>query len=148
MITVLLVVVLPLVLLLVGGGVGALRERRHLADLDRREREAAGFVVTDLRHVPAGMTAHNARLVVGEVVVASDYLKSFSASLRALVGGEVRAFRNVMGRGRREARLRMLDQAGAHGADLVINVRFATSMIVGGSAEILCYGTAMRTDRG
>jgi uncharacterized protein YbjQ (UPF0145 family) len=89
--------------------------------------------------------------VTGSVVVSTDYFKSLCASLRNLVGGRVRSFETLLERGRREALLRLLDQAHAFGAHSVINVRFETMTIArfqGGrgltGVEVLAYGTALR----
>ena len=83
--------------------------------------------------------------VSGSVVIATDYYKRLAASLRNLVGGEVKALSPVLDRGRREARLRMVEEAMAAGATMVVNVRFETSTITLGASEIICYGTALRT---
>ena len=133
-----------LLFIAVGAGVGGARERRHLRELDEREAALSHIVVTDLRTAPPGMTPAAGRMVVGEVVIASDYWKTLSASLRGLVGGEVRAYRPVMDRARREARLRMVEQAAADGARAVINVRFETSTVAVLGVEVVCSGTALR----
>ena len=135
----------PIALLVIGGLIGRQRERAHLAELTQREQQFAHIVVTDLAAPPPGMPpAQGARMVSGNVVVASDYFKRFSASLRNLVGGEVRALTPLLERGRREARLRMLEEARAAGGNVVLNVRFETSTISLGASEIICYGTAIR----
>ncbi|MEE8603349.1 YbjQ family protein [Euzebya tangerina] len=132
--------------LLVGIGflVGSWRERRHLAELAQREQAMAHVLVTDLRSLPLGLDASAGTMVMGEVVIASDYFKQFAAQLRNLVGGEVTSFRTVMDRGRREARQRMVEQADRIGARTVINVRFETSTVAALGTEVLCYGTAVR----
>lgn len=139
----------PIGLLIVGGLVGSLAEKRHLADLARREQEVLHLLVTDVRRLPPGMTVSaGGTLVSGQVVVASDYLKRFVARLINLVGGEIGAFQILLDRGRREARLRMLDEARAAGADLVVNVRYTTTTIALGASEILCYGTGLHRTPG
>lgn len=138
-------VLFPLVMLVVGGLVGRHREQSHLRDLDQREADFGDLIVTDLRTAPAGVRVQQAVLVVGEVVVATDYFKRWIAKFRLLVGGEVRSFSNTLLRARREARLRMLEQARAQGADLVINVRFITSTVISGASEVVCYGTAVHS---
>lgn len=140
-------VVVPLLVLIVGATVGTLQERRHLASLDEREPAVAGIVVTDLRGTPPGMIAVSGELVMGQVVLGSDRGKQVVAQLRSLIGGEVRSFQKILVRARREARLRMLEEARRLGADCVINVRFETSEITNLAAEVLCYGTAIRTAR-
>lgn len=134
---------IPVLLLGSGWLVGGIRERSHLRSLD--EREAAlrlRVLVTQLKTPPPGVSS---QLVVGQAVMASDYFKTFAASVRAVFGGELRAFRPVMERARREALVRALEQAAASGADQVVNVRFTTSQIGRMAVEVFCYGTAVRT---
>jgi len=131
--------------ILLGYLVGRSREARHLADLDRREAAAAGVAVIDVKQIPPGLAAGDGRLVMGEVVIATDYFKSFMAMLRNIVGGEVKTYQTVLSRARREAKLRMIEEAQALGADLVVNVRFEWSDVGPriASTEIFCYGTAI-----
>jgi len=68
------------------------------------------------------------------------------AGLKHLVGGEIKSYTQMMSDAREEAIARMIKQAEELGADAVINVRFATSMIMQGAAEILCYGTAVKIE--
>lgn len=132
-------------LITLGYFVGRFLENRHLAELDRREAAAASIVVVDVKTLPAAMEAANGSLVMGEVVIASDYFKTFAASLRNIVGGEVKSYQTMLSRARREARLRMVEQARALGSELVVNVRFEWSAVGPQlpSAEIFCYGTAI-----
>ncbi len=135
-------------LVVVGFGVGRARERRHLAELDRRE-AASPVVVVDVKSPPPGVDAAAGTLVMGEVVIAADYFKSFAAMFRNILGGEVKTYQSMLNRARREAKLRMADQAQAVGADLVVNVRFEWSDVGPRmpSAEIFCYGTAIVSPR-
>ena len=88
-------------------------------------------------------------MVRGEAVIATDYLKTFLARIRNILGGEVKSYRSLMLRARREAILRMLEQARQQGYDAVCNVRLNTADI-GGMAtrrraamvEIFATGTA------
>ena len=142
-----LYVVLPLALLVVGATVGLIQERKHLAALAVREPQVADILVTDLRTVPPGVTAVSGELVIGQVVLGSDRGKQLVAQLRSLLGGEVRSFQKILVRARREARLRMLEEARRTGAVAVINVRYETSEVTNLASEVLCYGTAIRTAR-
>jgi uncharacterized protein YbjQ (UPF0145 family) len=132
-------------LILMGFVVGRIRERQHLAELDRREAATASITVVDIKTLPPGTDAAGGALVMGEVVIAADYFKTFAASLRTLVGGEVKAYQTMLSRARREAKLRMIEQAQQLGSDLVVNVRFEWSAVGPQlpSAEIFCYGTAI-----
>ncbi|MFN4260554.1 MAG: YbjQ family protein [Gemmataceae bacterium] len=139
-------------LLLLGLGfcVGGSRERRHLRQLEQREREQSDCLITQLKTFPGAATADApACLLVAEVVIASDFLKSFLASMRGIFGGEVRSYRTLMDRARREAVLRVVEQARALGYNAVCNIRLQTADIGGGTATqkfpivaILASGTA------
>lgn len=134
---------LPIVVLLVGALAGSVIERRHLASLARRE-ELPGPIVTDLGAPPTGVVISDARLVSGEAVLGADRGKEFVSTLRNLVGGEVVSLQKLLTRARREARLRMVDEARAVEADFVLNVRFEMCEVGGKAADVICYGTAVR----
>lgn len=143
---------LPIMLIAVGYGVGTAIERSHLSNLARREEALRGIVATSLRAPPADRRHCPGRLVTGSAVIGSDYFKTFAASLRKFVGGEIRSFERMMQRARREAHCRMLEEARTMGADLVVNVRFETSSVGGMGpkampmAEVVAYGTAILPD--
>jgi len=63
--------------------------------------------------------------------------------LKNMVGGELKAYTELLQESRNEALYRMLVDAQARGANAVVNVRFATSSVAGGAAELLAYGTAV-----
>ncbi len=141
------------VLIGLGFFIGGARERSHYKQLAERAEGLADVVVTDTRALPAGMRARGAQLVMGEAVIASDYLKTFLLGIRTVFGGEAVSVAKLVERAREEAKLRMLEEARALGSDLVINVRFETSSVAeltGGqgvpSAEVFCYGTAIFAD--
>jgi uncharacterized protein YbjQ (UPF0145 family) len=146
----------PVFLILLGWTVGRTRERRHLRALDARERALAHMRVTDIKTFPDGADpARSARLVMGEAVIATDYLKSLFAGFRKIVGGELRSYESLMTRARREAILRMLEEAHAQGYDGVCNVRLGTADIGGVAggrgvvmAEAFAWGTAYRRGAG
>ena len=90
------------------------------------------------------MPRRHATLVLGQAVIASDYLKRFLARLRNIFGGEMRSYETLLTRARREAILRMLDRARTMGYDAVCNVRINTATIGRGMVEALASGTAYR----
>lgn len=147
----LLVQILPfLVLLTMGFTVGGFVERAHFKRLDQREAALSSMVVTDLRQVPSGAAGHTFGFVVGEVVIASDYFKTFAAKMKNLFGGELHTFQTLLTRARREALVRMMEKAQKMGANRVINVRFQTSTIgamrrkkLSAMVEMYAYGTAL-----
>lgn len=83
-------------------------------------------------------------LVRGNVIRAKHIGTDIIAGLRNLVGGEVSEYTKMLAEAREQATDRMISEARLKGADAIVGMRFATSMVVAGSAEILAYGTAVR----
>ena len=80
---------------------------------------------------------------MGNTIRSKNVGKDIGAGLKNLVGGELRSYTKMLTESREEALHRMVDSAEALGADAVVNVRFTTSQIAGGAAELLAYGTAV-----
>ena len=144
---------LPLALLILAYLIGGYLERRHFRQIERREHALQGFPVMTFDSLPTDWVARDARLLTGSVVVSLDYFKRIIAGLRALIGGRVKTYEPLLDRARREAMLRLLEQARGAGYDAVINVRLQTSRIASargdqGTAgvEMLAFGTAIRLD--
>ena len=139
-----------LTLILVGLIVGKGIEMHHFRRLDEREAEYKDMVVTNLKTIPPQLENSQPFLVMGSAVIATDYFKVFVAGLRTLFGGEMKSYVTLMDRARREAMLRMLQQARGQGARVVWNVRYETTCTGGqqrkkpGGVEILAYGTALK----
>ncbi len=139
-----------LILLGVGYFIGNRRERKHYEDIKRREKSTLHVPIMSWGAKQDLPYAHEAQMFVGSVVVANDYFKTISASLRNLVGGRVTVYETLIDRGRREALLRMKESAMEWGASQILNVRFETSNIAGqnqanaGAVEIMVYGTGIR----
>ena len=141
---------IPIFLLLLAWFTGRYAERRHYRSLKRREQEMSGMMVTDVKSFPGGADPNRGgELVQGQAVIATDYLKSFLASLRNIFGGEVKSYESLLQRARREAILRMMAQARSRGYNAVCNIRLTMSDIGGmagakGAAmvEVLAWGTA------
>ena len=85
--------------------------------------------------------------VRGSTIRAKHVGKDIMASLRNLVGGEVKEYTEMMIETRNESVRRMSAMAQGMGADAVINLRFTTSQIMAGAAELLAYGTAVKLER-
>lgn len=135
-----------LILLGLGFTIGRARERAHWSELDGREARVAELVVLDTDIPPPGLEPVYGELVLGNAVIGTDYFKQFLSGWKMLFGGELRSFQTVLSRARREATVRMLEQAFDLGARAVINVRYETSQISRGLAasEIVAYGTMVR----
>jgi len=83
----------------------------------------------------------------GSTVRARNIGRDILASLKNIVGGEIEEYTKLLARSREQALQRMLDDAVAMGADAVINVKFMTSQVMQGAAEMLVYGTAVRIQK-
>lgn len=138
-------------LLALGYGIGRYLERRHYRSIIEREKDLNRLPAVAAR-IPDPDTMRNSgecQLVTGNVVISVDYFKRFVAGLRNLVGGRVRGYESLIDRARREAVLRMKQQARELGSNLVFNVKFETASISKGrknaigSVEVLAYGTAL-----
>ncbi len=140
-----------LVFLLAAYYIGSRIEKRHFQDLRRREARYRRVPVVTFARMPAGWRVARSGLVSGSVVVSLDYFKRFLATLRALVGGRIKAYEPLLDRARREALLRMTEAAVGGGYDAVLNVRLETSRLAaarqGGKGtagvEMLAFGTAI-----
>ena len=84
-------------------------------------------------------------LVKGNTVQAKNIGKDIKAGLRNIAGGEIKEYTEMLAEAREVALKRMKDKAEKLDADAIINVRFMTSAIMGGAAEMLVYGTAVKT---
>lgn len=141
--------IIPLALALTGLFAGMLIERRHYRSIRAREEALRHILVFNEKRTPIALSGQYFHLVQGSVVVSSDYFKNIAAGLKSLFGGRLTSYESLMDRGRREAILRMKEQAAAVGANAIFAVRLETSTLNnlsrgGGiaSAEFLAYGTA------
>lgn len=85
-------------------------------------------------------------VVSGSTVRAKHIGRDFMAGLKNLVGGELSGYTELLRESRDEAIERMIQQAESQGANAVVNVRFSTSSIAQGAAELFAYGTAVRVE--
>ena len=102
------------------------------------------MIVTMGETVPGRQVSEIVGTVKGNTVRTRFFGRDIMAALRNLVGGEVPEYTKLMAEAREQAIDRMVADAQAKGADAVICLRVTTSMIMGGSAELLAYGTAVR----
>jgi len=143
-------ILFPLILVLVFMLIGKGMELHHFKKLEERERQYSNMIVTNLKTIPPQYAKAEPILVMGSAVIATDYFKVFAAGLRTLFGGEMKSYVSLMERARREAVLRMLEQAAQQGATAVWNIRYETSTTQGqqkkkpGGVEVLAYGTALK----
>ena len=101
------------------------------------------MIITTTEMIP-GKTYEVLGLVQGSVVQSKHIGKDLGASLKTLVGGEIRGYSEMMIEAREMATARMIEDAKALNADAIVAVRYATSSIMQGASEYLAYGTAVR----
>ncbi|MBD5502060.1 MAG: YbjQ family protein [Lachnospiraceae bacterium] len=83
-------------------------------------------------------------IVKGSIVQTKNFGKDFMAGIKTLVGGEVTEYTDMLNQARQIAVKRMVDEAQALDADAVVNVRYASSSVMQGAAEVIAYGTAVK----
>jgi len=138
-----------LILILVGFFLGTYIEKKHLEDLHDREYRTRQIKLVNIGAKTPIPEADRARLFVGSVVVSSDYFKTFVAYWMNFFGGQISVFETLVERGRREALLRMKEDAMKWGARQVVNVRLETAELGGRTGgvvavEIIAYGTGVQ----
>lgn len=101
------------------------------------------MLITNLEIIPGRRVQKHVGLVQGSTVRSKHVGKDLLAGLKNIVGGELRAYTELLQEARDEATDRMVQQAEAAGANAVLNVRYSTSSITQGAAELLAYGTAV-----
>jgi uncharacterized protein YbjQ (UPF0145 family) len=101
------------------------------------------MLLSNLEIVPGRRVLKHLGLVQGSTVRAKHVGKDLLAGFKNIVGGELKAYTELLQESREEATARMVKQAEAIGANAVLNVRFATSSITQGAAELFAYGTAV-----
>ncbi len=83
-------------------------------------------------------------IVKGTVVQSKNFGKDFMAGMKTLVGGEITGYTEMLNEARQIAMKRMVDEAEGMQADAVINIRYGSSAVMQGAAEVIAYGTAVR----
>ena len=146
----------PLFLLLLSYFIGRHLESNHYKSIREREAATKDMVAVNFPRFPFDVEIERAGMVMGSVVVSHDHFKRFLAQLRIIVGGRIKAYEPLLDRARREAVLRMKEQALARGHNTVVNIRLETSRLAnsrrGGKGtagvEMLAYGTALTVREG
>ena len=83
-------------------------------------------------------------LVKGSTIQSKHIGKDILQSFKTIVGGELKAYNDMMNEARALATKRMVEEAEALGADAVVNVRYASAAVMQGAAEVIAYGTAVK----
>ena len=101
------------------------------------------MLLVNIDHIP-GKEIEVLGMAKGTVVQSKHFGKDFMASMKTLVGGELTGYTEMLVEARQIATKRMVDEAEAMGADAVINIRYGSSAVMQGAAEVIAYGTAVK----
>ena len=102
------------------------------------------MIVVTTEHIEGKSIMEVLGLVKGSTIRARHVGHDIMASLRNIVGGEVKDYTTMLAQAREEALQRMIEQAEDMGANAIVGTRFVTSMVVSGAAEMVAYGTAVK----
>lgn len=104
------------------------------------------MILTNIESVPGLRVVEHMGLVSGSTVRSKHVGRDLMAGLKNIFGGELKGYTELLNEAREEAVARMVKQAKALGANAVVNVRFSTSAVAAGAAELYAYGTAVRVE--
>ena len=104
------------------------------------------MIVTTTESIP-GVQYEIIGMVKGSTVQTVNAIRDIGASFKTIVGGEIKKYNEMVSNARDLAMQRMLDEAARYGADAVVGIRFGTSSIMQGAAEVMVYGTAVKFRR-
>lgn len=127
---------------------GRRHERAHLQDLAKQEKLLGHIIVSSERFYQPELADHSqGELVIGSVVIAQDYFKMIVAGIMNLFGMNLTTYETLLDRARREALVRMRQQAQHLGYNQIYGVRLEVSNInqLGSMVEAIAYGTAVNT---
>jgi len=102
--------------------------------------------ITNLEFIPNREIVEHFGIVSGSTVRAKHIGRDIMAGLKNIFGGELEGYTELLGESREEAIERMKAQAASLGANAILNVRFSTSSVAAGAAELYVYGTAVRVE--
>jgi len=104
------------------------------------------LIITTSDQIEGKRISQTLGLVKGSAVRTRHLGRDIMAALRNLVGGEIPEYTKLMAESREQAIQRMVEEAERQGANAIVGVRFTTSMVMSGAAEILAYGTAVKVE--
>jgi uncharacterized protein YbjQ (UPF0145 family) len=104
------------------------------------------MLITNIEYLPNKQIVEHFGVVSGSSVRAKHVGRDIAASFKNIFGGELKGYTELLGESRDEAMERMIAQAKSMGANAILNVRFSTSSVAAGAAELYVYGTAVRAE--
>ena len=100
--------------------------------------------LVNIDYIPGEEIVEALGIVKGQIVQSKNIGRDFMAGMKTIVGGEIVGYTEMIATARQMATKRMVDEANSLGADAVINVRYGSSAVMNGAAEIIAYGTAVK----
>ena len=111
-----------------------------------RTSDGEEMIITNIETVPGKSIVEHFGLVSGSTIRAKHLGKDLMAGLKNLVGGELKGYTQLLQESRKQAMERLIEQARQFGANAIVNIRFSTSSVAQGAAELYAYGTAVRVE--
>ena len=108
--------------------------------------QGAKMILTNIESVPGKTVTEHFGLVSGSTIRAKHIGRDIMASLKNLVGGELKGYTQLLKESRQQATERMIEEARRMGANAIVNVRYSTSSVAQGAAELYAYGTAVKVE--
>ena len=100
--------------------------------------------LVNIDYIPGEEIVEALGIVKGQVVQSKNIGRDFMAGMKTIVGGEIVSYTEMINNARSMATKRMVDAAKSLGADAIINVRYGSSSVMNGAAEVIAYGTAVK----
>ena len=100
--------------------------------------------LVNIDYIPGYEITEALGLVKGQIVQSKNIGRDFMAGMKTIVGGELKGYTDMIAEARQIATKRMVDDANNLGADAIINIRYGSSSVMNGAAEIIAYGTAVK----
>lgn len=100
--------------------------------------------LVNIDYIPGEEITEALGIVKGQIVQSKNIGKDFMAGMKTIVGGEISGYTEMISTARQIATKRMVDDAESLGADAIINIRYGSSAVMNGAAEIIAYGTAVK----
>lgn len=100
--------------------------------------------LVSIDYIPGSEIVEALGIVKGQIVQSKNMGRDFMVGMKTIVGGEITSYTDMISLARSMATKRMVDEAESLGADAIINVRYGSSSVMHGAAEIIAYGTAVK----
>lgn len=100
--------------------------------------------LVNIDYIPGYEITEALGLVKGQIVQSKNIGRDFMAGMKTIVGGEIAGYTEMLMQARQIATKRMVDDATNLGADAIINIRYGSSSVMNGAAEVIAYGTAVK----